>query len=512
MPLARLLLVSALLLLVACGSGPDGPSSSGAPAEGAAGEGGTLVVAPQFAPRGGYAIETDDAFLLGKLGVVETLVEAGVDGGAQPRLATSWTQTSATTWDFTLREGVTFQDGTPLDADAVVTALEHVTGVETPPRAIASSGLTAEAVDAGTVRVTTAEPDPVLPLRLSSPATGILAPAAYRADPASAIGTGTGPFALTEVRDTSSATLVRHEGYWGERPALDGAEVRYLPDPAARVSALLAGDVQVAEGVPATALAELEGRDGVSVEQYTAPRTTTLYTNLESPALQDVRVRQALALAVDRPLLVETVLEGTGEPAAGIFGDAVGGSSDTPPAADPDAARALLAEAGFDDASPLTLRLWTYPDRPELPDLATAVQGMLEQAGVRTEIQIAEYASLEPAVLAGDFDLFVLSRSYLTDFPDAAGFLTSDYTCEGSYNLNRFCSAEVDALIASLSQVSDATARAEVFREVADRLAEQQVGVPLLHTGAITAVDASVGGFEVDPLERRLLTPALSLS
>lgn len=497
------------LLLAACGTdGEPVPSSAAAP-----NAGGTIVVAPAFAPRGGYAIDTDDSNLLRKLGVTEALVVTDEAGAPGPGLATTWTRTSPTAWDFTLREGVQFQDGTPLTADAVVTALDHVTSVDAPPRAVAGSGLSATAVDERTVRVTTAEPDAVLPVRLSSAATGVLSPSAYASTPPTVIGTGTGPFTLTETRGTASARLVRHEGYWGEPALLDGAEVRFLPDAGSRVAALQSGDVQIAEGIPATSLVEVEGRDDVVVEQYTAPRTTTVYTNVEAPALDDVRVREALSLAVDRTLLVETVLEGTGVPASGVFGPAVAfGDDDPAPTPDVEAARALLADAGYGDASPLTLRLWSYPERPELPDLATAVQGMLEEVGVSTEIRIAEYASLEPEVLAGEFDLFILSRSYLTDFPDAAGFLASDYGCEGSYNINRFCSSELDALVDGLGDAEDSEDRAAAFREADEILQREHVGIPLLHTGAITGVSDRVQGYVADPLERFLLTPTLSLS
>lgn len=212
---------------------------------------------------------------------------------------------------------------------------------------------------------------------------------------------------------------------------------------------------------------------------------------------------------VDRPALAEQVLEGAAVPASEVFGPgAPWGSTERPPSADPEAARRLLAEAGYGPDRPLSLQLWTYPARQELPILATAVQQMLAAAGIDTTIRVAEYSTLEPDVLAGAHDLFVLSRSYLTDIPDAAGFLGSDYSCAGAYNLNRYCSAEFDQILTELGSVSDPAQRQELFRVAADQLTTDVAGIPLAHSRSTVAL-RGVTGFVPDPLEKTLLTPQL---
>jgi peptide/nickel transport system substrate-binding protein len=498
------LLVAVALLLTACGQGSD-------PEQGAAG-GGRLSVGVGFVPDAGYAIDTDDAFFLTRVGMAETLVRAGVDGVAKPGLALSWEQVDPVTWEFALRPDVRFQDGAAFDAAAVVTAVDYVTGVPSPPRSVAGAGLGAVAVDDLTVKITTAAPDPVLPLRMSTPNLGMLSPAAYQATPPAVLGTGTGPFTIVEINAGSGVRLVRHQGYWGPIAQLAEAEIRFLPDAAARTTALVAGDVDIAQNVPPTSLAELQAADGISADQVTTPRVTSMYTSLADGPLADERVREALELAVDRPALVASVLEGTGQPAREVFGEAVAwGATEQPPGADPAAARALLQQAGYGPDQPLSLRLWAYPERPELPDLATAISGMLEQAGVQTTIRIAEYGTLEPDVLAGNYDLLLLSRSYLTDFPDASSYLRSDFTCEGSYNLNGYCSPEYDALVDRLASTTEPQARIELFEQAADLLARDNVGVPLVHTGAITGLRDTVDGYAADPLERSLLTSEISI-
>ena len=169
----------------------------------------------------------------------------------------------------------------------------------------------------------------------------------------------------------------------------------------------------------------------------------------------------------------------------------------------------MLAEAGYGPGKPLTLRLWTYPARSELPTLATAVQAMLKAEGIETSIRVAEYNTLETDVLAGRYDLFVLSRSYLTDIPDAAGFLSSDYSCTGSYNLDRYCSPTFGTLLGSLTQTPDPAQRQQIFRAAAKQLNQDVVGVPLVASQARVGM-RNVIGFAPDPQEHYLLTPQLA--
>jgi peptide/nickel transport system substrate-binding protein len=311
---------------------------------------------------------------LARFGVVETLVALDAAGGPVPGLAVSWQRQDARTWRFELRQGVAFHDGSPLTAAAVVTALRYISSVPAPPRAIAGIGLQAIAAGPDAVLVSTTAPDPILPLRLSSGSLGILAPAAYAGSGnPDVIGTGTGPLQLIEVNGTQGASLVRYDDYWGEQAAAARITVRYVPDPQARALAVLAGDANVAEGLPQASLAELSAAPGVVVESYPAARTIELLMNQSAPPFSDIRVRRAVTAAIDRPALAAQVLAGTALPAADLFGPAVPwGATEPPPGPDLDKARRLLAEAGYGPGRSLSVRLWTFPNRPELPLLATA--------------------------------------------------------------------------------------------------------------------------------------------
>lgn len=495
---------AAALVLAACGAGAD-------PAAQAPQPGGELTVAMQFPPRAAYAFDADDGALLFSLGVVESLTTVDDQVLPAPGLATAWEQTGdGRTWRFTLREGVTFHDGIPLTADAVVTALSYVAGVTAPPRAIRGIGLQAVAEGPATVVITTTEPDPVVPLRLASGSLGILAPAAYAAGGAPAVvRTGTGPYVLAEVAGADSAQLERNDAYWGDPAGAARVTVRYVTDPQSRALALQSGDVNFAEGLPTASLPQLTG-SGAQVESYAAARTIELLLNQSAAPFSDVRVRRAVTAAIDRTTLADQVLAGAAEPASELFGPAVPwGATTPPPAADPERARVLLAEAGHGPDNPLTVRLQTFPNRPELPLLASAIQAMLTEVGITVEVSVGDYGAQEPDLLEGRFDMFLTSRSTLSDFADASSVLTADYSCGGSYNIDHHCDPAYDALLAQLDTVTDVAERQALFAQAAQQLTDAAVGVMIVHPTNTAGLNGATG-FVPDPLSVRPLLPPLT--
>ncbi|WP_305789656.1 ABC transporter substrate-binding protein [Symbioplanes lichenis] len=464
----------------------------------------TFSVALQFPPRSAYAFDADDGALLMTLGVAETLTTVDDKAEPAPSLAVKWEQTGRT-WRFHLRPGVTFHDGTPLTPAAVVTALTYIAKVSAPPRAIRGIGFQIAAAGAEAVDITTAQPDPVLPLRMSSGNLAVLAPAAYTKGQPAVIRTATGPYVLEEVQGADQAVLARNDHYWGTPAGARRVTVRYLTDPQSRALALQSGDVQFAEGLPDASLDQLR-KAGAEVTSYPAARTIELLLNQSAPPFSDLRVRQAVTAAIDRPALASQVLNGAATPAADLFGPAVPWGVTTAPAgADVARAKQLLAEAGHPS---LKVRLWTFPNRPELPLLATAIQAMLAKAGIEVEVSVGDYAAQEPKVLAGEFDMFLNSRSYLSDFADAASVLTSDYTCQGSYNIDHYCSPEFDGLVAGLSASESVPRRQAGFAKAAAMLTEDAAGVMIVHP-ANTAGQRGVTGFVPDPLGVRPVLPQL---
>ncbi|MEQ4498483.1 ABC transporter substrate-binding protein, partial [Nocardioides kribbensis] len=197
------LAAAAVLLasVTACGGAPGAQDAGGG-----GGADDRIRLAMLQPPRSGLSPLSDDAFKLSRWSTAETLVTLDDEGGALPGLATSWEQADDLTWRFAVRDGVTFHDGTELTAEQAAASLTAAAEASPPPRILDGVTLTAEA-DGDTLVVTTGEPDPLVPQRLSSPQLAVLAASAYAPDgTVSPVGTGTGPYELTEVAGTAGAT------------------------------------------------------------------------------------------------------------------------------------------------------------------------------------------------------------------------------------------------------------------------------------------------------------------
>ncbi len=511
-------LLALSVALAACGD-KSAPGSASAPASATSGTasadagGNILRIASSSKDKGTLAIESDASYPLLQSGATETLVTVTLDGQAHPALATQWKRTGDTTWEFDLRAGVQFHDGSSLDADTVVNALRYIMQAATPPRSLKGTGLVAEAVDADTVKLTTAKPDPVLPLRLGSPSTAILAKGAYASNPMNPIGFGSGPYKISQYEPGVGMTLVRFDAYWGGKPQLDGVELRAIVDAAARFNALKVGEVHVAHAIAPNNILEAKQNSALRVDHIELPRASTLYTNFTKPALKHEKIRQAMDLLIDREAIATAVLEGTGTPAAGYFG----GTPWAPKAAARPAdyleqAKRLIAESGLQPEA-LKLNLMTYTGRPELAAVANVIKDNLEQGGFSITLDVVDYNTvLEPKMLAKEHDLILLSRSFYTDMPDAAGFLASDFGCEGSYNLNVFCDKAFDALLQEAAAAEQAATRTAHFAKAAQFLIDHKVGLPVYNDTSRRVFSARVKDGIHDPLDQRLVTHTTSLT
>ncbi|MEM7737552.1 MAG: ABC transporter substrate-binding protein [Deinococcota bacterium] len=474
----------------------------------------TITISEVFWPSAGFAIETDDARSLSRWGVTETLVKVDFDGQMVPMLASSWEQTSPLEWVFTLREDVSFQNGEPFNAEAVVTAFEYLFASDAPPRGLDPESIEGvEALSEFQVAIRTTSEDALMANRLISPSFGILAPAAYESMPPSPFGTGTGPFTLTEVIPEQRAELVKHETYWDGPVQLDAATVLSIPDADTGATMLRAGEVDIASSLPIPLLPILEADPNLTVVNIAQPRTRTLYLNNASGPLADVNVRRAVLQAIDKEAIVAAVLEGVGQAAVGPFASNEAWVNPDLDANtyDPEAAKATLAAAGYEEGE-LDLRIFTYPGRPSLPPTAVVLQDMLSQVGFNVEVRIASYGIVEADVLEGDFDIFIVSRGHSIDTYDPEGFLTADFSCGGGYNLNLYCNEEVDALLAQARGTADSDARFDIYRDIQQIVVEDDVAsIFLNYTEQSFAYRNGVLNYQPHLLENYTLTAELDV-
>jgi peptide/nickel transport system substrate-binding protein len=236
-----------------------------------------------------------------------------------------------------------------------------------------------------------------------------------------------------------------------------------------------------------------------------------LLLNNSRPPFDDPLVRKALQHAIDIEAIASTVYEGGAAPAIGPFSpdDPWAPAGAEPVAFDQEEAQALLDQAGVDPSS-LNFELIAYNDRPEFADLAAVIQDQLGQLGATVKIKAGEYASFEPDMLSGEFDAALLSRGYLVDLGDPVGYLSSDYTCEGGYNIAHYCDPEVDAMVSEAAGTEDSEARHAIYAEVAEKLQGDPASVFLVHESLVTATSAGLEGFQTHPLNFYVLTKDLS--
>jgi peptide/nickel transport system substrate-binding protein len=478
---------SALLTGCFSSAGSDGAAGSG--------DGRRIRVAMMQPPRSGLSPLSDDAFKLSRWSTAETLVKLDAEGDAQPALATEWAQ-SGRTWTFTLRDGVTFHDGTELTAEAVVRSLTKAATASPKPRILDGVDLTAKA-DGGKVTVTTAAEDPLVPQRLSSPQLSILAAKAYQGKTVDPVGAGTGPFELTKVNGTSSAALDRYDGYWGKKAEAPGIDVKFVPDGTARAAALRSGEADIVEAIPVSQAALLEED---LINEVPMPRTNTLYLNTDKGPFKDPALRAAAREAIDAEAIVKGVYEGRADVAEGLLGPALPWAGEL--------RKPVKREAEAGNPAGRTITIGTFTDRAELPEVAAALQQQLQKAGFKVKLDVREYANIESDALAGAFDAFILSRATVLDSGDPAAYLYSDFASEGSFNISQLADPDVDKALKKAGETGAGDVRrAAVIAAEAAVLATDAV-VPMLHERVIQGDAARVVDAAHDPRERELVTAA----
>lgn len=457
--LTRAALASALLL-AACGGDDDTPSASTsagtgdteatAPASTAAPvAGGTLITAEaQDTAEMDPAISTFDMSWRLQAMVYETLVSTNAASEIVPGIAESWEQPTDTSFVFTLRPGVTFSNGRALTADDVVGSLQRIvdpnTGSYWAPQMGPIDSITA--VDATTVQVDLTAPYAPFLASLANISAAILPMTELTDgsfDPTTQM-LGSGPFMLKEHLADQQWTFERNPNYWQEGlPVLDGVEVRVVPDDATRVAALRDGSIDIGYFGSPDAPALLEGVADVEV---TVQRSSDMYwlqlnsVNPDSP-FTDVRVRQAVAYALDRDAIITNALAGNGE-ATGVASAGLPNAcaADGLPTytRDVEQAKALLAEAGVEG---LSFDIIAPPYLSTFSPIAQVIQQNLAEAGIEVTITAPEFGTYlqsvyidQPATFEGVVDYFAgyLDPAMVMQFlaparnPVTAGFLSED--------------------------------------------------------------------------------------
>ena len=439
--------------------------------------------------------------------IFDKLVQMDADSRMIPGLATSWKTIDPTTWEFKLRKGAKFTDGSELTAEDVVYTLDRVPQVPNSPgpfTAYTKMIVGKEIVDPYTIRFKTAAPHPLMPNDLSTiyivskkAATG-MSTEDFNSGKAAI---GSGRYKLVRYVNGDRVELVRNDAYWGEKPYWQKVTFRIIKNEAARVAALLSGDVDAIEQPPTADLPKIKADPKFTVSSKISHRV--IYFNfdhlqrsspfitakdgkpLDRNPLVDVRVRRAISKAINRPAIAERVMEGQAIPSGQLvserlFGNVPGLKAD---AYDPEGAKKLLKEAGYPDGFNLTIH---GPAGRYVNDekIVQAVAQMLTRVGIVSKVETAPMAPYSSRASKQEFSFHMVGwgastgeassplRSLLATYDTKKGL--------GAVNWGRYSNPKVDYLIEqALQQVDDENRR--IMLQRATQLSMEDLGIMPIH-------------------------------
>ncbi|HSD43978.1 MAG TPA: ABC transporter substrate-binding protein [Burkholderiales bacterium] len=450
--------------------------------------------------------------------IFDALTRVDENARLVPGLAESWKATDATTWEFRLRRGVKFHDGSELTAEDVVYSLNRPATIVNSPgsfvpftRPIVSK----QVVDRYTVRLRTAGPYAMVPYDLHS--VFIVSKRAAEGVRTEEFNQGkgvigTGPYYFVSFKRGDRMELARHDQYSGTRPAWDKVDLRIMPTDPARIAALLSGDVDAIEQVPTADLPKLRANAKFQVAQKVSWRTIFLHLDqsrdrvpgltdrsgrpLDRNPFKDVRVRKAISMAINRQGIVERVMEGAALPASNLVAPQVFGHARElkPEPFDADGAKKLLADAGYPNGFSIVLHApnnrWVNDDQ-----VAQAIAQMLVRAGIATRVQTLPWNVYTTKARNREFGVSMLGwgsfsgdlalRTVIATFDAEKGF--------GTWNWGRYSNPRLDRLVTQALATLDEGKREGIAREAMTVAMQDYALIPLHHQISSWAMRKGLG-------------------
>ena len=446
------------------------------------------------------AMENSNVNLRVMYSLFETLIRTDYrNGGALvPGLATEWTVIDPQTIEFTLREGVMFHDGTMLDAEDVAATFQplRIGGDETldvATRPFLSGIAGVEIVDDMTVRITTTEADAIIANRFASYPSQIISAEALAGledytDFGSAV-VGTGPYQLESFTIGEEAVLTAFDGYWGENSAAaETVTFTVVPETSTRIAGLLSGQFDMITEVTNDDIAQITDADCCGVVGGPIENIRGLIYDSTNPVLEDPRIRQALNLAIDRELIVETLYGDTSAVPPGWQMDIFGAmflEDRSIPTYDPEAARALLAEAGYDGEEIVYRTQQGYYTAQG--DTAQILGAMWDAVGLNVDVRFVENWD---QVLENNEELMIFDGSFTAYYPDPMGQFWRRFGPNGGWARNGYYEIEQEMLDMGqvLATSIDLDERREMFGAMLDRFEVNPHGAALHYLTQIYGV------------------------
>lgn len=428
--------------------------------------------------------------------VYDTLVEPDENLQMQPSLATRWTTSkNQLVWTFTLRKGVEFSDGTPLTSKDVVYSFDRIIDQKLNSSYKFTTVKSITAPDATTVVVKLKQPTPNLLSNLGGfKGLGIVekqnvTDGKIKTDPI-----GSGPFMVQSYTEGSSIKLVRNPHYWGTKPAIAGVTYTFVKDPTVALQDLQSGQVQWTDNLPPQQVSSLESGSDSGIVVKSAPSTDYWYIALNEARkpYDDVRVRQAIAYAIDRDAITKAATYGnatvnqTAIPKGSYWYDDY-----APYSYDPDKAKSLLAQAGVKN---LTMDLMVTSEYPATVSAAQVIAAELKNVGITVKIRTLDFAQWLDEEGKGDFDSFMLGWLANLD-PDE--YYYAQQHSGATFNFQKFSNPTVDRLLDAARVETDKAERKQLYDKAVKIIVDQASYIYLYNPDVVQGWSSKLQGYTV---------------
>ena len=462
----------------------------------------TLVVANIYDAKTLDPQATNDVASSGAmLQIYETLVTVDDDNNVHPQLAEKWEKTDDRTYKFYLRKGIKFHNGEEMKASDVKYTIERAMSPKGAAIQNYSSEVDAvEIVDDYTVIIKTKRPSTPFLASLSHTWASILNEKATEAagDNYGMHPVGTGPFEFLSWNKGDRLTLERFDGFHGNKPAYRTLVIRAITEPTNRTIELESGAVDIAYKITTNDIKRVEENKNLKLMRIMDNSTAYMGFNCEKAPFSDVRVRQAISMAIDTVGINKVVFRGVGQAPTGPIAPNVKYADKTLPVhkRDVEGAKKLLAEAGYPNG--FDAEIWTN-DKKERVDMATIIQSELAEVGINVKIKVLEWGAYLDGLKAKRHDMFIIGWVATVPDPDFAVGAVFHSSMKGKMNFAFFGDDQVDALIEKGKTFPDGPERAKVYKDLQKLLNEKCPWVYLLNDEQICGLRKNVQGFEPSP-------------
>lgn len=436
----------------------------------------------------------------------EPLIWASKDMQKVPWLAKSWERTGDKTWVFEIRDGVTFHNGKPLNANAVIFSFEELLTVGGGwPQSwlhIKPEGL--RKIDDMTVEFTTTDVYPSFPGTIAHNFVAIVHPDTNENDEL----VGTGPYQLEGVKQGQHVKVSAFDEYWNGPPKTQQLTYRVIADSNTRANALQAHEIDVAFDLPKNKVDSLKQSKKTDMIKQLAPHAHYFEINTAKAPTNDVKLRKALNFAISQESIVENVMNGIGVPARGPIAEIIPWAAhDSLPEYGPDVkkAKTLVGESNYDGESLQLLVNTEEPTQAKL--LAEAVQHPLQEVGVNVEIQVREQASFQEALKKGDGHLFLVTHG--TNSVAADYILYDFYYSEGCCSQWYEIGEEFDSLVLKGNQSGDLDVKKEAYGKAQQIMMEKAVIIPMYYKEYLVGTYQDIEEPDVRPIKAMVRWPPL---